>query len=120
VTCADHQHEPRDVGAAYERHDHDALDVSGVAREHHSHTVHDLPATPTLQQFRMLEGRVAELELRLETEEAVPAAVADGAATVERIATAIERRAAELAGWDKHSYLAEQLRELAAEIRNES
>lgn len=114
-----HTHDVRDLhtDVAPLDHDHSYLDVHGVAPERHSHTVHDLSGVPTAQEFARLMDRVAELELQLDVEKAVPDAVAEGNTTAERIAAAIERRCDLMAGFDKHTYLRTQLRELAREIR---
>lgn len=116
---ADHTHDVRDlnIDVAPLDHDHACLDVHGVAPERHSHTMHDLSGVPTSQEFARLMDRVAELELQLSVERAVPDAVAEGADTAERIAAAIERRCDLMAGFDQHTYLRTQLRELAREIR---
>lgn len=121
---ADHSHDAREVGAAYERHDHDVRDVLHAAEEHHSHTARDLGGVPTLQQYDRLADRVADLEMQLEAlqarfeaERQVSTAVTDGQDTAERIAAAIERRADLLMGFDQHRYLVTQLRALADEIR---
>ena len=115
----DHTHDVRDlsIDVAPLDHDHAYLDVHGVAQERHSHTVHDLSGVPTAQEFARLLDRVSELELQLDVEKAVPDAVAQGNNTVELIAAAIERRCDLMAGFDQHTYLRTQLRELAREIR---
>lgn len=115
----DHTHDVRDlnIDVAPRDHDHSYLDVHGGAQEHHSHTAQDLSGVPSAQEFARLMDRVAELELQLDVEKAVPDAVAGGSDTVERIAAAIERRCDLMAGSDKHAYLRTQLRELAREIR---
>lgn len=116
---ADHTHDVRDlnIDVAPLDHDHSYLDVHGIAPERHSHTMHDLSGVPTAQEFARLMDRVAELELQLSVERAVPDAVAAGADTAELIAAAIERRCDLMAGFGQHTYLRTQLRELAREIR---
>lgn len=99
-----------------EHHEHNVMDVYGAARENHTHTASDLGGVPTLAQVRELERKVAGLIALAGAERQVPEAVADGNATIERIAGAIRRRAEALAGFDKHRYLVQELLALADEI----
>lgn len=107
-------------GQEYARpdHSHEAMDVRDVAREHHTHTMHDLGGVPTAQEFARLMDRVSELELQLDVEKAVPDAVAAGNDTIERIAGAIERRAGLMpVRGPQEAVLRAQFRELARAIR---
>lgn len=117
----DHTHDVRDlsIDVAPLDHDHSYLDVHGVAQEHHSHTAADLGGVPSLADIRELRRALEALEQRFEAERiAVAEAIAEGnRGSAERIAAAIERRCDLMAGFDQHTYLRTQLRELAREIR---
>ena len=118
---SEHTHDVRDLhtDVAPLDHDHSYLDVHGVAREEHSHNVRDIGGAVTLTQFRELEDKLDRLEQAFEAERVVvtEAIAAGNRGSAELIAAAIERRCDLMAGFDQHTYLRTQLRELAREIR---